>query len=162
MMDKKLFLILLVEDNPADVELTRNAFKEANLDHRLEVAEDGDQALSLLRREGGYAAAARPDLVLLDLNLPGTGGMEVLQAMKQEDALKRIPVVVLTSSASPQDVDRCYDLFAAAYVVKPMIFDRLVEIVKQTESFWFGVATLASEVRFGLSAECAPALEACR
>ena len=150
-MGKKTFHILLVEDNPADVELTRNAFKEASSCLRLDVAEDGDSALALLRGDGDDGKAEPPDLVLLDLNLPGTDGMEVLRAMRSDDQLKRIPVVVLTSSASPQDVERCYDLFASAYVVKPMIFDRFVEIVKQIESFWFDVATLATDVRLGKS-----------
>lgn len=153
-MDKKPIRILLVEDNPADVELTRNAFKEAKIAHHLEVAEDGEEALALLRRVGPCLGTEPPDLVLLDLNLPGTDGKEILKTIKQEDALRRIPVVVLTSSASPQDVVQCYDLFASAYVVKPMIFDRLVEILKQIERFWFGVATLASDVRSGEPAAC--------
>jgi CheY-like chemotaxis protein len=134
--------ILLVEDNPADVEFTRQAFSEAGVRHRLDVAGDGDEALSHLRRQNGHAGAERPDLVLLDLNLPGTDGREVLKAVKGDDALRNIPVVVLTSSASPQDVDRCYELHANAYVVKPLIFDRLVDIVGQVAKFWAGTVTL--------------------
>lgn len=144
-MDSEGIRILLVEDNPADVDFTRYAFREAKVRHQLLVAADGDEALAMLHRRGRYSNAELPDLVLLDLNLPGTDGREVLEAIKADGGLRKVPVVVLTSSASQLDVDRCYELHANAYVVKPLLFDRLVEIVEQIARFWAGVVTLPAD-----------------
>ena len=135
--------LLLVEDNYGDVLLTREAFSAAKISNNMAVAADGEEALKLLRREGAYAAHPRPDLILLDLNLPRLDGREVLQAIKSDVDLQRIPVLVLTSSSSEADVLKSYQLNANGYVVKPVDFERLREIVASIESFWFSVVVLA-------------------
>jgi two-component system, chemotaxis family, response regulator Rcp1 len=134
--------ILLVEDNPADVDLTREAFEQGAFRSNLHVAVDGMEALRFLRREGHYAAVQRPDLILLDLNLPKRDGREVLAAIKQDPDLKTIPVVVLTSSAAEDGVLRCYQLHANSYVQKPANFSRFMDVVKSIETFWFTVVRL--------------------
>lgn len=134
--------VLLVEDDPGDVLMTREAFETHCLDNRLSVVSDGEEALAYLRREGRYADAVRPDLVLLDLNLPRRDGREVLEAIKRDELLHRIPVVVLTTSALPEDIKRCYDLHANAYVTKPADFDRFVAVVRQIDDFFINVAHL--------------------
>jgi CheY-like chemotaxis protein len=134
--------ILLVEDNPADVRLTMEAMRESNMPSRLTVVSDGEQALDYLQRRGRYQAATRPDLVLLDLNLPKKDGREVLQEIKALEGLRRIPVVVLTTSKAEEDIYRTYDLHANCYITKPMDLDRFIEVVQQIEGFWLRVVSL--------------------
>jgi chemotaxis family two-component system response regulator Rcp1 len=138
--------LLLVEDNSGDVMLTQAAFQDAKVANNLSVARDGEQAMSMLRREGQHAAQPTPDLILLDLNLPRMDGREVLQAIRSDPALSRIPVIVLTSSNADMDILKSYDLKANGYIVKPVDFERLQEIVACIESFWFTVVVLPSAV----------------
>lgn len=134
--------ILLVEDNPDDVDLTREAFKESGLPTHLHVVEDGVEALAFLRHAHPYAAAPLPDLILLDLNLPKKSGHEVLAEIKTDPALRRIPVVVLTTSAAEADVARAYDLSANCYVTKPVELDDFLSVMHVIERFWREVVTL--------------------
>ncbi|MBW3660190.1 MAG: response regulator [Gemmatimonadetes bacterium] len=136
--------ILLVEDNPSDVYLTEVALREAAIDSQLHVAQDGEAALAFLRREGGYAEAPRPEIVLLDLNLPGKDGRQVLAEIKADEALRKIPVIVLTTSTAPSDVAQCYDLHANCYVTKPVDFDQFESVIRTIESFWLRFVTLPS------------------
>ena len=134
--------ILLVEDNPDDVELTRLAFAEAGAPHRLHVLSDGAEAVDYLLRRGRHAAreaADLPALVLLDLNLPRLDGREVLQAIRADDATRCLPVVVLTTSAEPCDVEQAYALGANSYIQKPVEFDRFVEVVRQVGRYWLAI-----------------------
>lgn len=137
--------ILLVEDNPGDVDLTLEALEEARVRNTVQVVEDGVEALRYLRREGKYADVRRPDLVLLDLNLPKKDGREVLEQIKDDPALRRIPVVVLTTSDSEKDVLESYDRHAAAYIVKPVNFDQFAEVVRSIEGFWLSVVQYAPD-----------------
>ena len=134
--------ILLVEDNPGDVRLTREALKEAKVINHLTVLKDGVEALAFLRREGQYATAARPHLILLDLNLPKKDGREVLTEIKADDKLKRIPVVVLTTSQDEQDVLKSYHLHANCYITKPVDLEQFMTVVKSIEDFWLGIVVL--------------------
>jgi chemotaxis family two-component system response regulator Rcp1 len=134
--------ILLVEDNPGDVRLTIEALKDGKIHNHLKVVSDGEEALAFLRRQGQYAKATRPDLILLDLNLPKKDGREVLMEIKQEKDLKRIPVVVLTTSTAEKDIIKTYDLHANCYVNKPVDFDQFTNVVKSIEDFWFTVVKL--------------------
>ncbi|HET8948918.1 MAG TPA: response regulator [Solirubrobacteraceae bacterium] len=136
--------VLLVEDNEADVRLTREALREAVEDVRLSAVGDGEQAMRYLRREGGFADAPRPDLVLLDLNLPRKNGLEVLDEMQADRSLASIPVIVLTSSAARQDVEACYAHGANAFVVKPLELDAFMDLIGAIRGFWLGVAQLPS------------------
>jgi chemotaxis family two-component system response regulator Rcp1 len=139
--------ILLVEDNPGDVRLTREALKEGKILNNVSVVEDGVEALAFLRREGKYANAVRPDLILLDLNLPKKDGREVLAEIKVDPSLKKIPVVVLTTSAAEQDILKTYDLHANCYITKPVDLEQFIKIVQLIEDFWFTIARLPSGVR---------------
>jgi two-component system, chemotaxis family, response regulator Rcp1 len=134
--------ILLVEDNPGDVRLTREALRDAKVNNNMAVASDGIEALALLRQEGQYASAVRPDLILLDLNLPRMNGFEVLDVIKDDNDLKRIPVVVLTTSQSEQDIVRSYDLHANAYVSKPVDLEQFIKVIKAIEGFWLEIVKL--------------------
>jgi len=134
--------ILLVEDNPGDVRLTREAMKEGKVLNQLNVVMDGVEAMAYLRTEGKYKDATRPDLVLLDLNLPKKNGREVLQEIKEDPDLKRIPVVVLTISKNEQDILRSYDLHANCYITKPVDLEQFISVVKAVEDFWFTVVKL--------------------
>jgi CheY-like chemotaxis protein len=134
--------ILLVEDNPGDVRLTMEALKEAKVINNLTVLKDGEEALSYLRRQGSYAQAKRPHLILLDLNLPRKDGREVLAQIKADEALKRIPVVVLTTSQDEQDVLRSYNLHANCYITKPVDLDQFISVVRTIEDFWLGIVVL--------------------
>jgi chemotaxis family two-component system response regulator Rcp1 len=134
--------ILLVDDNPADVRLTQEALYEGGLQNRLSVARDGDEAMAFLRREDGFANAPRPDIVLLDLNLPGKDGREVLAEVKGDDLLRRIPVVVLTTSKAEEDILRSYDLHANCYITKRVHLDNFVGVLRQLEGFWTDVVRL--------------------
>ena len=134
--------ILMVEDNEGDVVLTTQALKAAKVANAISVVPDGIEALAFLRREGPYAAAPKPDLILLDLNLPRKDGREVLAEIKADPKLRSIPVVVLTSSKAEQDIAQAYDLHANCYVVKPVGIRTLMEVVKVIEDFWFTVVKL--------------------
>jgi two-component system, chemotaxis family, response regulator Rcp1 len=138
--------ILLVEDNPGDVRLTREALKDGKIINKLHVAGDGVEALAFLRREGKYHNAVRPELILLDLNLPKKDGREVLAEIKADVALKRIPVVILTSSAAEQDIVKSYNLHANCYVTKPVDLDQFINVVKSIEHFWLSVVKLPPEI----------------
>ena len=137
--------ILMVEDSPSDAQLTVEALHAAKIANRLSRVEDGVEALRFLRREGPYADAPRPDLILLDLNLPRKDGREVLDELKQDSDLKVIPVVVLTTSRSEHDVLRSYQLHANCYITKPVDFTQFMEVVKAIEHFWLTVVTLPKE-----------------
>lgn len=134
--------ILLVEDNPGDVRLTREALKDARVANTLHVVEDGVAALDYLRRQGQYSDAPRPHLVLLDLNLPKKNGREVLAEIKSDEHLKRIPVVILTTSQAEEDVLRAYNLHANCYITKPVDFTQFTKVVKTIEDFWLTIVTL--------------------
>jgi CheY-like chemotaxis protein len=134
--------ILLVEDNPGDVRLTREALKDARVSNNLSVTMDGVEALAFLRKEGRYAASPRPDLILLDLNLPKKNGREVLEEIKREDALRHIPVVVFTTSQAEQDVIQSYRLRANAYVTKPVDLGQFLGVIGSIEQFWLGIVKL--------------------
>ena len=135
--------VLLVEDDPGDVLMTREAFEHYKLRNVLHVVTDGEQALHFLRRTGGYADAPRPGLILLDLNLPRVDGLEVLAELKADPVLKVIPVVILTTSQAQQDVLRSYALHANAYVSKPVDFERFMEVIRQIDNFFVTVVKLA-------------------
>jgi len=134
--------ILLVEDNPGDVRLTQEALKESKILNHLHVVGDGEEAMAFLRRQGKYAKVARPDLILLDLNLPKMDGRGVLSEVKADEELRRIPVVVLTSSSAEQDILKSYDLHANAYITKPVDLEQLGVVVKAIEEFWFSIVKL--------------------
>lgn len=134
--------ILLVEDNPGDVRLTREALKDGKVLNRLNVVTDGVEAMEYLRRKGQYAAAPRPDVILLDLNLPRKDGREVLAELKTDPDLKRIPVVVLTTSDAEKDVLRAYDLHANCYITKPMDLMQFTTVVRAAEDFWLTIVKL--------------------
>ena len=144
-MNVKPIELLLVEDSEPDVRLTIEALREAKVKNRLWVVEDGVEALAFLRREGRHSDAPRPDLILLDLNLPRKDGRQVLKEVKNDDSLKRIPVVVLTTSKSEEDVLRAYNLHANCYITKPVDFTRFMEVVKSIENFWLTVVRLPDE-----------------
>ena len=134
--------VLLVEDDPGDVLMTREAFQDHKVANQLHVVNDGTEAMAFLRREGEHADKPRPDLVLLDLNLPRMDGREVLQAIKSDPDLSSIPVVVLTTSEAEEDVLRSYSLHANAYVTKPVDFDRFIQVVRQIDDFFVTVVRL--------------------
>lgn len=134
--------ILLVEDSPADVRLTQEAFKEGKIANCMHVVNDGDDALDFLHRRGGYADAVRPDIILLDLNLPRKDGREVLAELKQDEDLKRIPVVILTTSQAEEDIVRSYELHANCYITKPVELDAFLAVARSIEDFWLTVVKL--------------------
>jgi len=137
--------ILLVEDNPGDVRLTKEALLDAKVHNNLHVVGDGIEALEFLRREGQYSSAPRPDVILLDLNLPRKDGREVLSDVKNDQNLRRIPVVVLTTSQAEEDILKVYDLRANCYVTKPVDLDQFIKVVKSIDSFWFTIVALPPE-----------------
>jgi len=141
--------ILLVEDSPTDVLITQEALGQAKVLNTLHVVEDGVEAMRYLRREGQYADAPHPDLIILDLNLPRKNGREVLAEIKADPILKIIPIVVLTTSRAEEDVLKAYGAHANCYVVKPFDFNSFVQIVQSIHLFWFSVVTLPSEVQYG-------------
>jgi chemotaxis family two-component system response regulator Rcp1 len=134
--------ILLVEDNPGDVRLTQEALRDAKVHNHMETMPDGVEAMAFLREEGRYARSPRPDLILLDLNLPRKSGLEVLQEVKADADLRRIPVVVLTTSQAEQDIIKSYDLHANAYITKPVVLDQFLGVVKGIEDFWLEIVRL--------------------
>ena len=134
--------ILLVEDNPGDIRLTIEALNEGKVTNSLHVARDGAEALAFLRREGAYADTPRPDVILLDLNLPRMDGRDVLAAVKVDENLRRIPVVVLTTSEAEQDILKAYNLNANCYVTKPLDLDQFIRVIKTIEDFWLTIVKL--------------------
>lgn len=134
--------ILLVEDNPGDVRLTREALRDSKIRNNLSVVEDGVDALAYLRQEGQYQNATRPDIILLDLNLPRKDGRQVLSEIKEDASLRRIPVVVLTTSDDERDIMQTYNLHANCYITKPVDFQQFITIVKSIEDFWFSIVKL--------------------
>jgi two-component system, response regulator len=141
----KLASILLVEDNPDDYEATVRSFKEAHLDNPIHWCKSGRDALDYLKHEGKYSGSlpvAKPGLVLLDLNMPGIDGKRTLELVKEDSNLKKIPIVVLTTSSDQRDVERCYELGASTYIQKPVSFEGLVEAISRIKHYWFGIALL--------------------
>jgi CheY-like chemotaxis protein len=138
----KLIEVLLIEDSPTDILMTQEALEQGKLLNQLHVVEDGAAALAFLRHQGPYATSPRPDLILLDLNLPRKSGQEVLAELKADEKLKFIPVVILTTSKADEDVVKSYELHANCYITKPVGFTSFVEVVHAIESFWFSVVTL--------------------
>lgn len=134
--------ILLVEDDPVDAELTLESLKEAKVFVNLRVVDDGEKALSYLWQEGPYSGAARPDLILLDLNMPKKDGREVLRAIKGDEDLRSIPVVVLTTSEEEMDIVKCYSLGANCYITKPVGLEEFIKVVRSLENFWFTIVKL--------------------
>ena len=137
--------ILMVEDNPGDVRLTIEALKETKVRNNLNVVRDGAEALAFLRRQGRYAQAPRPDLILLDLNVPRIDGRQVLAEIKADADLRRIPVVVLTASQAEEDILKTYDLHANCYVTKPVDLDQFIKVVQSIETFWLTIVRLPPE-----------------
>jgi len=148
-MDKKNrpVNILLIEDNPGDVRLTQEAFKEGQMSVNLDVVMDGVEAIKFLRKEDQYENSTTPDLILLDLNLPKRDGREVLQEIKTDDNLKRIPVVVLTTSNAEKDILKSYNLHVNCYINKPVDFEKFFDIIQKIEEFWLSTAILPSMIR---------------
>lgn len=139
---KKAVKILLVEDNEGDIRLAQEVLAESRLVSQLDVVRDGVEALAYLRRQGRYAKASRPDIILMDLNLPRMDGRELLTALKNEDGLKRIPVIVLTTSQAEQDVLRTYELHANCFISKPVDLEQFMVVIKAIEDFWFTIVSL--------------------
>jgi two-component system, chemotaxis family, response regulator Rcp1 len=137
--------VLLVEDNPGDVQLTQEAFSEGRVVNRLSVVRDGVEASDFLWRRGQFAKAPRPDLILLDLNLPRKNGRELLEEIKADPNLRRIPVMILTTSRAEQDLKKAYNLHANCYIAKPDGLDQFMDMVRSIEHFWFNVVTLPSD-----------------
>ncbi|MEX1255025.1 MAG: response regulator [Dehalococcoidia bacterium] len=137
--------ILLVEDNLGDVRLTEEALRESKVSNRLSVARDGVEALAFVRREGGFAEAPKPDLILLDLNLPRKDGREVLAELKADEWLRKIPVVILTTSKAEEDVLKSYRLHANCYITKPVDFEQFIDVVQSIEDFWLCIVKLPLE-----------------
>jgi CheY-like chemotaxis protein len=134
--------VLLVEDNPGDVRLTREALKEGKVRNNLSVVGDGVEALAFLHREGNYSSAPRPDIILLDLNLPRKDGRQVLAEVKADPELRRIPVVVLTTSKAEEDILKTYELHANCFITKPVDFEHFIKVVQSIESFWLTIVQL--------------------
>jgi two-component system, chemotaxis family, response regulator Rcp1 len=137
--------VLLVEDNPGDVRLTQEALKDGRVMVNLTVAADGVEAMDVLKRRGIHSSKARPDLILLDLNLPRKNGREVLEEIKADDELKRIPVIVMTTSKAEQDIHKVYNLNANCYITKPVDLDEFLNVVRSIEDFWLTIVTLPRE-----------------
>ncbi|TVR22126.1 MAG: response regulator [Anaerolineaceae bacterium] len=137
--------ILLIEDNPGDIRLTQEALKDSKLHNNLSVVRDGVQAMDFLRRRGNYGGVPRPDIILLDLNLPRKDGREVLKEIKEDDELRMIPVVVMTTSEDEEDILNSYQLHANCYITKPVDLHRFITIVKNIENFWFQIVKLPSQ-----------------
>jgi chemotaxis family two-component system response regulator Rcp1 len=142
MLQGRVVEILLVDDNPGDVRLTLEAFKEGKLANNVSVVWDGIEAMEFLRRQGKYVGAARPDLVLLDLNMPKKDGREVLEEIKSDPELRRIPVVVLTTSKAEEDILKSYDLHVNCYIQKPVDYNEFIDVLPLIEDFWFTAVVL--------------------
>lgn len=141
----KSFVILLIEDNPGDVRLTKEAFNESKFFHDLYVAKDGEEAIDFLSKKGKFQEAPRPDLILLDLNLPKKNGREVLSEIKNDSKIKHIPVVVLTTSEAEEDIIKSYELHANSYITKPVEFDQFLKKIKKIEDYWLSIVKLPGE-----------------
>jgi len=137
--------ILLVEDNPGDVRLVQETFREGKVCNNLEITRDGVEAMAFLRREGQFVGAPRPDLILLDLNLPRKNGSEVLAEIKADEKLKRIPVVILTASQAEEDIVKAYNLYANCYLTKPIDLDQFINLVNAIKSFWLSIVKLPGD-----------------
>ncbi len=137
--------ILLVEDNPGDIRLTQEALKESQTDIHLDVVSDGEQALDFLMKRNKYLDALRPHIILLDLNLPRKNGIEVLKEVKSNDSLKKIPIIVLTTSDADHDISKAYNLHANCYILKPVDFDDFAKVIKLVETYWFNTVQLSFE-----------------
>lgn len=140
--NKKPIKILLIEDNPGDIRLTIEAFKDSKFDNILEVAEDGIEAINFLRKKGKYKDKSLPDIIILDLNLPKKDGREVLAEIKEDKHLKHIPVIIFTSSRAEIDLIRTYELHANCYISKPLNMTQFTKIIKSIETFWFSIVSL--------------------
>jgi len=138
-------IILLVEDNPGDIRLTKEALKDSKLHNELYVTEDGFEAMDFLQQKGKYADAPRPGIILLDLNLPGKDGRQVLEEIKSDESLRRIPVVILTTSSDEKDILASYNLYANCYITKPINLPQFIHIVQSIEEFWFSIVRLPPE-----------------
>ncbi len=136
--------ILIVEDSKGDIGLIEEVFEDAKIGNILHIVEDGEEAIAFLRGEGQFSGSPRPDIILLDLNLPKKDGREVLEEVKSDDELKNIPVVVLTTSKAEEDVLRSYNLHANAYIAKPVDFDQFIRVIKSIENFWLEIVKLPS------------------
>lgn len=134
--------ILLVEDNPGDADLAREALEDSKIYNRLHVVDDGEKAMAFIRREGPYAGVPRPELILLDLNLPRKDGRQVLAEIKSDDNFKRIPVVILTTSQAEEDILKSYDLHANCYITKPIDLQQFLHVVRSIEQFWLSIVVL--------------------
>ena len=137
--------ILLVEDSPGDAELAKEALEESKLKNNLHIAIDGEEAIDFLFKKGKYKDAIRPDLIILDLNLPKKDGREVLKEIKEDDKLKRIPVVILTTSRAEEDILKTYDLHANCYITKPLDLEKFMDVVKAIENFWMSIVVLPND-----------------
>ncbi|RPJ67752.1 MAG: response regulator [Alphaproteobacteria bacterium] len=144
-MAAKPIEILLVEDSKGDIGLIEEIFEEAKIRNNLHIAEDGEEAILFLNNQGQFSGAPRPDIILLDLNLPKKDGREVLQEVKGDDNLKNIPIVVLTTSKAEEDILRSYNLHANAYITKPVDFNQFIRVIKSIEDFWLQVVKLPSK-----------------
>lgn len=147
MIDNKLIDILLVDDNPDDVELTLEALSSTKMANRIAVVEDGVEAMAYLRHEGKYADTLRPSLILLDLNMPRKDGREVLEEIKADSNLRSIPVVILTTSQAEEDIVRSYELHANCYISKPVDLTQFMKVVQSIDDFWFAIVKLPDEMR---------------
>lgn len=137
--------LLLVEDNLGDIRLTKEAIKASKVDFEMDVISDGELVLDFLNQKGNFSEAERPDLIMLDLNLPKKNGIEILREIKESPSLRRIPVIAVTTSEADHDVTMAYDLHANAYILKPVDFDDFTKVIKLIDSFWFNTVKLASE-----------------
>ncbi|MFN8278050.1 MAG: response regulator [Chitinophagales bacterium] len=142
---KRLRRLLLVEDNPGDIRLTREAIKESGVEIEMQVVSDGELVMDYLLKKDNFPDAVRPEIIMLDLNLPKKNGLEILKEIKSNDQLKRIPVIAVTTSEADHDVNRAYELGANAYILKPVDFDDFTRVLQQMENFWFKVVKLANQ-----------------
>ncbi len=139
--------ILLVEDNPGDSRLAKEALKDSKLKNNLFIVDDGEEAMKFLKKESPYENVPRPDLILLDLNLPKKDGREVLKEIKTDDHLKRIPVVILTMSKAEEDIFKSYNLHANCFITKPIDLDQFIKVVQSIENFWLTIVKLPNEAK---------------
>jgi len=141
-MTAKRYTVLLIEDNPGDIRLTQEAFREAGDQVALEIVTDGVEAVAFLQKKEGYSDKSRPDLILLDLNLPRWGGLDVLERVKTQADLRRIPIIVLSTSNAKQDVLNSYDRYANCFITKPVDFDNFFKVIKRIQEFWLETVNL--------------------